>query len=216
MFTGIIEAVGKVSRLEKLQGGMRLALEIRRDLKLRKGESLAVDGVCLTCETLGPRRATFVLSKETLDRSRFGSLKAGSRVNLERALAANARLGGHFVQGHVDGVGAVLALEEDPPGWSLSIELPGPLAAYCVEKGSVAINGVSLTIARIRDRQIWMALIPYTMKETALGDLAPKDPVNLEIDILAKYVRNFLHPVEEKSRTEEFLLKFLKEGETAG
>lgn len=200
--------------MEKLQSGMRLTLAFRRDLKLHPGDSLAVDGVCLTCEKIKEGSVSFVLSGETMERSRFGSVKVGDRVNLERALAANGRLGGHFVQGHVDGVGVTVALEEDPPGWTLSIELPRQLGDYCVEKGSIAINGVSLTIARIRASRIWIALIPYTMKETALSHLKPEDPVNIEIDILSKYVRNFLQPVEDQHRSEEFLRKFLREGES--
>ncbi|MBI2822929.1 MAG: riboflavin synthase [Acidobacteria bacterium] len=213
MFTGIVESVGRIRAAEKLRNGMRLAVECGRDLKLHSGDSLAVDGVCLTCARVGGRRVQFVLSSETLERSRFGVLRAGDRVNLERALAANARLGGHFLQGHVDGLGSVAAMDEDPPGWTLSLDLGPDLAAYCVEKGSIGVNGVSLTIARIRDRRIWIALIPYTWKHTALSRLKPSDPVNIETDILAKYVRKFLHPGQQRSESEAVLWKFVKASE---
>lgn len=213
MFTGIIEAIGKIHAAEKRQNGMQLTLECSRDLKLRKGDSLAVDGVCLTCEKVAQKRVQFVLSSETVQRTRFGPLQTGDRVNLERPLAARDRLGGHFVQGHVDGIGRVVALEKDPPGWILSIDLPPSLAQHCVEKGSIAVNGVSLTIARIRDGRIWIALIPYTWKYTALSQLKRKDPVNIENDILAKYVKKFLYPIKDRGANEAFLWEFLKEGE---
>ena len=190
---------------------MRLRITCGRDLKLRDGESLAVDGVCLTCEKVSGRKVQFVLSSETLERSRLGSSSVGDRVNLERALAADGRLGGHFVQGHVDGVGTVTSLEEDPPGWTLSVELPAKLTPYCVEKGSIGINGVSLTIARIAGCRIWIALVPFTWTHTALRYLRPQDPVNVENDILSKYVWNFMHPAEEGRAAEEFLWKFVRE-----
>jgi riboflavin synthase len=212
MFTGIVEAVGKVITLQTLQGGMRLTVQSNRDLKLKRGDSLAVDGVCLTCEKIKARRVEFVLSAETLERSRFKTLKPGVRVNLERPLAAAGRLGGHFVQGHVDGTAKVAGLDEDPPGWRLSVDLDSALARYCIQKGSIAINGVSLTIAGLRGNQIWTALIPYTWKHTALSGLKAGDPVNIEVDMLAKYAQRFLQPQEDRSRNEEFLWKFIHEG----
>ncbi len=211
MFTGIIESVAKIGSLKTVDRGLRLTVECSKKLKLRKGDSLAVDGVCLTCETVGAKHIGFTLSAETVNRTRFGLLKKGQRVNLERPLRANGRLGGHFVQGHADGLGTVAALEEDPPGWLLSIDLPD-LARICVEKGSIAINGVSLTVARIQQHRIWIALIPHTWKHTNLRDLKPGDRVNIECDILAKYVIRFMQPVDDRGASEAFLWSFVKEG----
>lgn len=214
MFTGIIEAVGKISSAKKLKNGLQLTVDCNRSLKLRKGDSLAVDGVCLTCEKAKRRQVQFTLSNETVNRSRFGALKRGARVNLERPLPAEGRLGGHFVQGHVDGIATVAALEEDPPGWILSADLPQQLVDLCVEKGSISVNGVSLTVAGIRGNRIWIALIPYTWEHTNLCDLRPGDPVNIENDILAKYVMKLSRPAEERTAGEDFLWSFLKEGES--
>lgn len=213
MFTGIIEAIGKISALEKKQNGLGITIACSRNLRLHRGDSLAVDGVCLTCEKAAPREMSFTLSPETLNRSRFSLLKKGDKVNLERPLAANGRLGGHFVQGHVDGVGIVAGLQQDPPGWMLSIQLPEHLAQFCVEKGSIAVNGVSLTIATMRQNGIWIALIPYTCKHTSLGDLKPGDRVNIENDVVAKYVMKFMRPRENRAASEAFLWRFVKEGE---
>ena len=215
MFTGIIEATARIRRRDRLNQGMRLTIQCSRDLRLKQGDSLAVDGVCLTCEEVKGKSVRFVLSSETLRRSRFGMLEAGDQVNLERPLAADGRLGGHFVQGHVDGTATVTSVEQDPPGWRLSIDLDYDLSCYCIEKGSIAINGVSLTIAGIRRNRVWVALIPYTWKHTALSKLKAGDPVNIEIDMLAKYVRQLLHPAQESSESEEFLRRFLHEEESA-
>ena len=211
MFTGIVEAVGKVVKQETLQGGMRLTVQSNRDLKLKSGDSLAVDGVCLTCERVSPRQAAFTLSVETLERSRFRSLKVGDRVNLERPLAANGRFGGHFVQGHVDGTGRLAGVEADPPGWRFSVDLDPALARYCIEKGSITINGVSLTIAGMSGHTVWIALIPYTWTHTALSALKAGDPVNVEVDMLAKYVQRLLRPAPDSAAGEETLWRFIRE-----
>ncbi|HEY2930573.1 MAG TPA: riboflavin synthase [Acidobacteriota bacterium] len=210
MFTGIIEAVGNVRSSKKIDRGMKVEVTCSRNLKLRKGNSLAVDGVCLTCEKVKGRVVEFTLSSETLERTHFGSLTKGRTVNLERPLAASGRLGGHFVQGHVDGTGAVASVDQDSPGWRLALELPLNLLPYCVEKGSIAINGVSLTIAGIRGNRIWIALIPFTWENTALSELGPGDLVNVEVDLLAKYVRNFTATTDASD--EQFLWKFVREG----
>ena len=191
-----------------------MTVERPKDLKLRKGDSLAVDGVCLTCEKVDAKSVGFTLSPETLSRTRFGTLKKGQRVNLERPLQASGRLGGHFVQGHADGMGTVAALEKDPPGWMLLIDLPDELARLCVEKGSIAVNGVSLTVARIRQLRIWIALIPYTWSHTSLRDLKPGNRVNIECDILAKYVVRFMQPAQDRGASETFLWSFVNEGST--
>ncbi|HEY3130028.1 MAG TPA: riboflavin synthase [Acidobacteriota bacterium] len=214
MFTGIVESVGKIGNLKAAWRGLHLTVECPKDLKLRKGDSLAVDGVCLTCEKVDGKVIGFTLSPETLSRTRFGALKKGQHVNLERPLQASGRLGGHFVQGHADGMGTVAALEKDPPGWMLLIDLPDELARLCVEKGSIAVNGVSLTVARILRQRVWIALIPYTWNHTSLRDLKPGDGVNVECDILAKYVERLMHPVQDRSTSETFLWRFVKEGST--
>jgi len=211
MFTGIIEAVGKVRRLTKIDRGMKVKITCGRKLRMKRGDSLAVDGVCLTCENVRERDIEFTLSSETLERTRFGSLTTGSKVNLERPLAANGRLGGHFVQGHIDGIGVVASIESDSPAWWFSVELPLSLLPYCVEKGSIAVNGVSLTVAEITGNRILMSLIPFTWNNTSLSELKPGDPVNVEVDMLAKYVRNFSR-LQRAESDDEFLWKFVREG----
>jgi riboflavin synthase len=187
MFTGIVEAVGEVRSV-----GPRLAVASRLVEAAAIGDSIAIDGVCLTVVERRGDVVAFDLSRETLDRTGLGELREGDRVNLERPLAADGRFGGHIVQGHVDGVGTVVALERTPTGATLTVEAPDDLGRYLVEKGSVAVDGVSLTVARLDRTTFDVALVPHTLAATTLGDLAAGDPVNLEADVIAKYVESML------------------------
>jgi riboflavin synthase len=191
VFTGIVEAMGQVSARQ----GRRL--EVRCDLGgLAPGDSIAVNGVCLTVTALGEGAFTAELSEETLARTSLGGLGAGARVNLERPLAAGGRLGGHIVQGHADGTAVVARVEPRAGSVELWFEPPAALARYLVEKGSVALDGISLTVARLGSGtdagRFSVAAIPHTLAVTTLGDRRPGDIVNVEVDILAKYVESLL------------------------
>jgi riboflavin synthase len=196
MFTGIIERAGKIESLEHSADGGRLRIslagapEIAAESKL--GDSIAVNGCCLTVVEFDAKSFAADLSGETLRRTAFGEKRAGNVVNLERPLAAGARLGGHFVQGHVDGVGRVTRLAPEGDNWWLSVRVPEDLRRYVAEKGSIAIDGISLTVARWRDGIADIAVIPFTCEHTNVHDMRPTDPVNVECDILAKYVESLL------------------------
>ena len=201
MFTGLVEARGTVVALESRGNDVRLTLALPAangrgeplagDVKL--GDSVSLNGCCLTVVEVTGDRWAFEAGRETLSRTNLGTLAAGDAVNVERALPADGRLGGHLVQGHVDGTGTVAALDRD--GEWLDFTVDTPLAVELVEKGSVAVDGVSLTVARLTDRSFTVALIPHTLGETTLGDRGVGDAVNLETDILGKYVRRFLQQV---------------------
>jgi riboflavin synthase len=193
MFTGIIEATGRVSRVEPRGGGTRVTLETARPLRaLALGESIAVNGACLTVVAMKDRRFTVEVSPETLRRTTLGALAAGTRVNLERSLRVGDRLGGHIVQGHVDGVGTLDAITPDRE-WSLyRFHAPAALARYLVEKGSIAIDGVSLTVFACRGTRFSVALIPHTLAVTTLGERKPGDRVNVEADVLLKQIAAML------------------------
>lgn len=192
MFTGLIETIGTLRDFHETPGGRHLFVETALAPQVALGESIAVNGCCLTIAEISAGAVRFDLLAETLRATNLGGLAIGSRVNLERALAANARLGGHFVQGHVDGRAAVLAAEEAGPDLGLTIELPAAFARYVVPKGSVAVNGVSLTVAELRPDRFRLWIIPHTRAETNLGDLRAGDAVNLEFDLLAKYTERLL------------------------
>ena len=193
MFTGLVEEVGRVDKLEQLTDAVRLTVHgplVTSDAV--PGDSIAVDGVCLTVVDKLPEGFTADVMQETLNRSRLGSYEVGSRVNLERALAAGARLGGHIVQGHVDGVGELLSRTPSEHWEVLRFSLPADLARYVVEKGSIAINGTSLTISAVGEDFLEVSLIPTTLVDTTFGDMAVGDPVNLEVDVVAKYVEKMV------------------------
>ncbi len=193
MFTGIVEAMGQVLAVEMWPGGGRLRVRVPREFTdLAPGHSLAVDGVCLTVVALEGDAALFDLAAETLRRTTLGRLRPGAPVNLERPLAAGARIGGHFVQGHVDGVGTITAVTPEGDGVWMEVGLPPGLARYVAEKGSLALDGVSLTVAAVKGDRCAVALIPHTLAVTALGRKGPGDPVNVEVDILAKYLARLL------------------------
>lgn len=193
MFTGIIEGLGTVERVETRADGARLVVRAGDLLASAcMGESIAVNGVCLTITALADGAFAADLSPETLRRSTLGGLRAGDPVNLERPLRVDQRLGGHIVQGHVDGVGTVTGVRPEGDGVRMHIALPAPLTPFAVEKGSVAIDGVSLTIAGVFDHEVAVALIPRTLAATTLGRRQVGEQVNVEVDILAKYVQRLL------------------------
>lgn len=193
MFTGIVEELGSVTALTQLGDSARLTVRgslVTSDAQL--GDSIAVNGVCLTVVELDEDTFAADVMAESLDRSSLGALRVGSPVNLERAATLRTRLGGHLVQGHVDGVGAILARE--PGGhWELvRISLPDALDRYVVEKGSITVDGISLTVVEVDATAFSVSLIPATLKATTLGAKVPGDPVNLEVDVVAKYVEKLL------------------------
>lgn len=194
MFTGIIEEVGVVTALEPQAAGARLRVRCRQVLEdARLGGSIAVNGVCLTAVELQADSFAADVSSETLRRSNLGELRPGALVNLERPLTPSSRLGGHIVQGHVDGVGQLLSLTEVAGGhWWLRVRYPLELAPYLVVKGSVAVDGISLTIAALESDAFAAAIIPHTFRSTALRARRVGDKLNLEVDILAKYVEQLL------------------------
>ena len=194
MFTGIIEAVGAVVSADRSAGGRRLLIDLvdLADFDIEPGDSVAVDGACLTAAAVAPPRAAFDCVAETLERTTLGSLRAGSRVNVERALRADGRLGGHLVQGHVDGVAAVEGIDRLGDWRTVRFALARELAAGIIEKGSIAVDGVSLTVTETREAGFSVALVPTTLSETTLGDLKAGGKVNVETDLIGKYVARLL------------------------
>ena len=198
MFTGIVEEVGTLVARDEAGDSARLRIEARTALEdAALGDSISVNGVCLTVTGIDDGVWSTDVMAETLDRSSLGTAQPGDRVNLERAVTAGTRLGGHLVQGHVDGVGTVLSRTPGEHWEVVRIGLPPQLSRYVVEKGSVAVDGVSLTVsgvAGVHDPEPWfeVSLIPTTLRETTLGTRGPGDPVNLEVDVIAKYVERLL------------------------
>jgi len=196
MFTGITEQVGKIESLERRADGgvLRVSLAGAREIasEMKLGDSISVNGCCLTVAKFDAQAFSADLSGETLRRTSFGEKKAGDVVNLERPLAASARLGGHFVQGHVDGIGRVAKLAPEGNNWWLSVSVPEELRRYVAEKGSIAIDGISLTVARWHAGVADFAIIPFTHEHTNIRAMASGNCVNLECDILAKYVESLL------------------------
>lgn len=193
MFTGLIEEIGRVVILRA--NGAPRQLQIAAPSVARKiqiGDSVAVNGCCLTVASTGDGELTFDLLEETVERTNLKTLRPGSLVNLERALAADGRLGGHFVQGHVDCATPILVLEEHGSDLRMEITVPSELAHYVVEKGSIAVDGISLTIAAVSPKNFAVWIIPHTRAQTNLGTARPGDLVNLEFDLLAKYVERML------------------------
>jgi riboflavin synthase len=192
LFTGLIAERGEVMVLERDASGTTVRIAARIAGELEPGDSIAVNGVCLTAIAVGDGGFEAQAVKETLERTTLGALTVGSAVNLEAPLRADERLGGHIVQGHVDGVGRILAIHEEGFSKVLTIALAPALARYVVEKGSVAVDGVSLTVSALDDASFSVALVPETLQRTTLGRVAVGDRVNLELDILAKYVERLL------------------------
>ncbi len=189
MFTGIIQEVGTVSKAEKKGPDLRLSLEAPHlSRKLKPGDSLAVNGCCLTAVEVKPPLVSFQAVPETLKRTVLGLLNKGDAVNLELPLTLSEPLGGHFVQGHVDGIAQILKLEPEGEGARLRVRIPEALAPYVVEKGSIALDGISLTVADIRGDEVEAALIPHTIQNTCLKSKNAEDYLHVEVDMLAKYV----------------------------
>jgi len=194
VFTGIIQAIGEVDSVSGDGDSADLCLRLPEGFgPLNEGESLAVDGVCLTAtQPSAPNLFLATVSWETLDRTTLGSKTTGDCVNLERALRPIDHLGGHFISGHIDGTGHIRSVESRAGNWELSIAAPEDILRFCVEKGSVAIDGISLTIASLDDLGFTCAIIPHTYKQTTLHLRRPNEAVNLEADMLGKYVQRFL------------------------
>lgn len=189
MFTGIVEERGTVREIV----GSRLVVEAERVLSdSQVDSSIAVNGVCLTVVELGEGTLSFDVTPETFSRSSLRRLASGDPVNLERPLTLTTRLGGHLVQGHVDGVGEVLSIEENETGATMTLSAPEQIMRYVVEKGSITVDGISLTVAGLNGDSFAIALIPHTLAVTTLGRAEPGDPVNLEVDVIAKYVEGFM------------------------
>jgi riboflavin synthase len=194
VFTGIVSERGRVAAIDGGAEGLRLEIDAQEiAVRARPGDSVSIDGCCLTVTDVENGRLAFDAMPESLQRSTLGTLAQGDEVNLEAALRAGDPLGGHYVQGHVDGVGRVAAVEPEGDSRRVWVEAPPDLLRYCVEKGSIAVDGVSLTISGLRDGAFEVALVPHTLAETTFGALAAGDEVNLEVDVLAKYVEKLIH-----------------------
>ena len=191
MFTGLVQDKARVAAIERNGGGVRLTVETQVE-PIARGDSVSINGVCLTAVETGGGRFTADVMEETLRRSSLATLGEGDSVNVEPALLATARLGGHIVQGHVDGLGEVTDVREDGFARVIRITAPTDLLRYVVEKGSIAVNGVSLTVVGVGDDWFSVALIPETLERTTLGNAVPGAPVNLEVDVVAKYVEKLV------------------------
>jgi riboflavin synthase len=195
VFTGIVNERGRVVAAEGGEDARHFRIEASgTSERLAVGDSVSIDGCCLTATAVSDGTFSVTAVPESLRRTTLGRLEAGDEVNLETATRAGEPLGGHYVQGHVDGVGRVASVEPEEEGARMWIEAPPELLRYCVEKGSIAVDGVSLTISSLRVGAFEVALIPHTLSETTFGGLQAGDEVNLEVDVLAKYVEKLIHP----------------------
>lgn len=213
MFTGIVEEMGTIAGIQKGAKSAVLTIQAEKVFSdIHIGDSIALNGVCLTVTSFSGNTYTADVMNETLRRSSLGSLTIGSKVNLERAMAANGRFGGHIVSGHIDGTGTITKVEKDDNAIWYTIAAEENLMKYIVEKGSIAIDGISLTVAKRSDVDFAISMIPHTAKETVLAQKKPGDIVNLENDIVGKYIEQLMHyeKKEEKKEsrlTKEFLLR---------
>jgi riboflavin synthase len=196
MFTGIIEEVGELLEIQETDTFRTIYIGGRAVFDdLRTGSSIAVNGVCLTARAIRANAFSAEMSRETLERTSLGSLKKGALVNLERPMRSDSRFGGHIVQGHVDGVGRIRRFDRQGDAWNLDVEYPEFGSRYIVEKGSIAVDGISLTVASLQPPKVFsVAIIPHTFENTNLKAARPNDPVNLELDVLAKYIENLMRP----------------------
>lgn len=193
MFTGIIEEIGKIKSV--VRSGRSVVVEVEAVLVMegtKVGDSIATNGVCLTVTAITPTGFRADVMPETMDRSNLGLLHPGDRVNLERALCLNSRLGGHIVAGHVDGTGRIVGMERDDTAIWITVSAPGRILRYIIEKGSITIDGVSLTVAYVDDEVFKVSVIPHTQEETTLTKKRPGEVVNLENDMIARYVEKFM------------------------
>lgn len=200
MFTGLIEDVGRVDSVDRDGDGARLRISTRLANELALGDSVAVDGCCLTATATADGSFETEAMNQTLEVTALGDVEAGSRVNLELAMRASDRLGGHIVQGHVDGVAEVTDVREDGFARRVRVELPAELRRYAVDKGSITLSGVSLTVADLGDSWAEVSLIPETLERTNLGEAAPGSKINVECDIVAKYVERLVAPFAGKEQ----------------
>lgn len=210
MFTGIVEELGEVSAMARGRDSMVLTIKaktIMSDLKL--GDSVSTNGVCLTVTEKGSDYYKADVMHETMNRSSLGKLKLGSHVNLERAMSAEGRFGGHIVSGHIDGTGSITSIKKDDNAVWYTIAAPENIMRYIIEKGSIAIDGISLTVAKVTDKDFSVSIIPHTIKETTLGEKRVGDIVNLENDLIGKYVEKLITISPKKSGNidKEFLLR---------
>ena len=206
MFTGIIEEIGTVRRIEHGAMGARLTIQAKTVLEdTRIGDSIATNGVCLTVVSMTGDSFSADVMAESLRRSSLGTLQGGSPVNLERAMAANGRFGGHIVSGHIDGTGTIASQKREDNAVWVKIKTPAPLLRYIVEKGSIAIDGVSLTVAAVTDTDFSVSIIPHTGAQTILLGKKPGDPVNLECDVIGKYVEKLTAPHKTGGISTNFL-----------
>ncbi len=206
MFTGIIEEIGTVRRIEHGAKGARLTIQAKTVLEdTRIGDSIATNGVCLTVVSMTGDSFSADVMAESLRRSSLGTLQGGSPVNLERAMAANGRFGGHIVSGHIDGTGTIASQKREDNAVWVKIKTPAPLLRYIVEKGSIAIDGVSLTVAAVTDTDFSVSIIPHTGTQTILLGKKPGDPVNLECDVIGKYVEKLTAPHKTGGISTNFL-----------
>ena len=212
MFTGIVEEVGKIKKIERNTVSAKLSIEADKVLQeVKEGDSIAVNGICLTVTYFTKNSFTADVMHETMNRTTLGKLKENSPVNLERALSVMGRFGGHMVSGHIDGRGKIVGIEKDDNAVLFTIETTEKILRYIVEKGSIAINGISLTVARVDRKNFTVSVIPHTLRVTSLGSFQKGDEVNLENDIVGKYIEKLLGlscpEKKESTLTMDFLIK---------
>ena len=212
MFTGIVEELGQIAAIQKGSQSAVIRIQCEKVLEgTQIGDSIAVNGVCLTVTTMDSDGYTADVMAETLNRSSLGALKPGSRVNLERAMAADGRFGGHIVAGHIDGTGTVETISKDETAVWYTIGADASILRYIVEKGSITIDGISLTVAKVTDKDFSISNIPHTQANTVLADRKVGDIVNLETDIIGKYVEKLLQPKEPVKKESKITMEFLAE-----
>ena len=212
MFTGIVEEIGKIAGIQKGAKSAVLTIQAEKVLEdVHIGDSIAVNGVCLTVTSFEKNTYTADVMNETLQRSSLGSLSVGSSVNLEQAMAANGRFGGHIVSGHIDGTGTITQVKRDDNAIWYTIMAEASLMKYIVEKGSITIDGISLTVATVSDTDFQVSIIPHTQANTVLSDRKTGDVVNLETDIIGKYVEKLLQPQKTPEKESKITLEFLAE-----
>lgn len=212
MFTGIIEEIGTLQQIERGSHSALLHIRCKKVLEgTQIGDSIAVNGVCLTVTTMNAEGYTADVMAETLNRSTLGSMKRGSQVNLERAMAADGRFGGHIVAGHVDGIGKIMKISHDETAIWYWISAMPEVLRYIVEKGSITVDGISLTVAQVSDTDFCVSVIPHTQANTILADKRVGDIVNLETDIIGKYVEKLLNIGAETKKESKLTMDFLRE-----
>lgn len=212
MFTGIIEEIGTVKEFKKGTSDASITVECAKVLADTKiGDSISINGVCQTVTTLGNKSFSAQISSETLNVTNFSSLKIGNKVNLERALTLAQRLGGHIVTGHIDGIAKIKKVQKLSDFYNLTFDISEDLTKYIVKKGSITINGISLTVANITNKEFEVAIIPHTFENTTLKNLKPGDFVNIETDVLAKYVEKILSTGDNRANRSNINANFLTE-----